>query len=140
GQPDFTSGTSNNGGVSATSLYNSSKVVADSSGGLFIADTNNNRVLYFSSGSTTASRVYGQPDFTSNTVGTSATSLKAPNGVALDSSGGLYVADSNNHRVLYFPNGSTTASQVYGQSDFTSSSAGTSATSLRSPSGVALDA
>ena len=35
----------------------------------------------------------------------SATSLNGPTGVALDSSGGLYVSDFDNHRVLYFAAG-----------------------------------
>jgi sugar lactone lactonase YvrE len=38
-----------------------------------------------------------------------------PYGVALDSSGNLYVADSYNNRVLFYPSGSTTATRVYGQ-------------------------
>jgi hypothetical protein len=34
--------------------------------------------------------------------------------IALDSSGNLYVADRN-HRALFYPSGSTTATRVYGQ-------------------------
>jgi hypothetical protein len=36
-------------------------------------------------------------------------------GIALDSSGDLYVADFGNYRVLYYPSGSTTATRGYGQ-------------------------
>ncbi len=64
-------------------------------------------------------------------------------GIALDSSGNLYVADEYNNRVLFYPAGSTTATRVYGQSgSFTSNTAnngGISANSLRQPCGVALD-
>lgn len=135
-----------NAGGSPTSqtLYYPKGVVVDSSGGLYIADYHNNRVLYYTSGSTTASRVYGQGgSFITNTTGTSATALNLPIGLALDSSGNLYVSDSGNNRVLYFPAGTTTATRVYGQggsgTNFTASSATVSATGLSGPAGLALD-
>jgi hypothetical protein len=58
---------------------------------------------YAASLDTTAVRVFGQPDFTHNTInngGLSATSLQNPWGAALDTKGNLYVADSVNNRVL----------------------------------------
>ena len=72
--------------------------------------------------------VYGQGgSFTSSTAnngGVSATSLSSPVGVAVDGSGGLYVADFSNNRVLHYPAGSTTADAVYGQGgSFTSTTA-----------------
>ncbi|HEX2623398.1 MAG TPA: hypothetical protein VHL11_24725 [Phototrophicaceae bacterium] len=51
-----------------------------------------------------ATVVYGQADFTSNAPNrggaVNAGTLNYPLGMALDSSGGLYVADRNNHRIL----------------------------------------
>jgi hypothetical protein len=111
----------------------------DSNGNLYVADSGNNRILYFPAGSTTATRVYGQATFTTSTPGTSATALKLPSGVALDGGGNLYVADNYNNRVLYFPAGSTTATVVYGQGSFTTNTPGTSATALSNPQGLALD-
>ena len=147
GQPDFTS--TGTGAVGANTLSGALATVAgtalDGSGGFYLADTGNNRVLHYPAGSTTADRVYGQPTFTAsvaNNGGISATSLNGPTGVALDGSGGLYVADSRNNRVLHYPAGSTTADRVYGQPDFTSngySSSIASATSLWQPEGLALD-
>ena len=119
----------------------------DSSGDLYVADQNNNRVLFYPVGQTTPTRVYGQPGFNTgaqNFGGISASSLFDPWGMAVDASGGLYVADYVNSRVLYYPAGSTTATRVYGQNgSFTSNSAnngGVSADSLSQPTGVALDA
>jgi len=64
----FTTLTSNKGGISADSLYNPQGIAIDSSGGIYIADRFNNRVLYYSAGSTTATKVYGQNgSFTINT-------------------------------------------------------------------------
>ena len=144
---NFSTATANMGGISATSLNAPAGVTLDSSGGIYVCDFSNNRVLYFATGSTTASRVYGQDgNFTTNTVnkgGISAISLKAPVGVTLDSSGGIYVCDRSNNRVLYFATGSTTASRVYGQdgkfSTATADMGGISATSLNAPTGVTLD-
>jgi len=140
---DFTTKLANNGGISADSLNAPRAVAADSSGGLYIADYSNHRVLYYPSGSTTATRVYGQGgDFAANSLnngGRSADSLNNPRGVAVDGSGGLYVADYNNNRVLYYPSGSTTATRVYGQANFTILTADTTADSLVDPTGVAAD-
>ena len=61
-------------------------------------------------GSTTATRVYGQSGAFTTTDSPNpptATSLNNPNGVAVDAQGGLFIADSNNHRVLYFVAGAS---------------------------------
>jgi sugar lactone lactonase YvrE len=136
-----------NANIDASSLHNSNGVAIDGSGNLYVADYDNNRVLYYPAGSTTATRVYGQGgDFTTNTEnkgGVSADTLAYPVDVAVDGSGNLYVVDQNNHRVLYYPSGSTTATRVYGQGgDFTTNTenkGGVSADSLSWPFGVAVD-
>ncbi len=143
----FTTGTANNGGVSANSLSNPQGLALDSSGDLYVADEYNNRVLFYPAGSTTATRVYGQNGSfttkTENNGGVSANSLGQPYGLAVDASGGLYVSDYQNNRVLFYPAGSTTATRVYGQGgSFTSNAVnngGISASSLNQPTGVALD-
>jgi sugar lactone lactonase YvrE len=144
----FTTGTLNNGGVSASSLYNPWGLAFDPNGNLYVADRNNNRVLYYPAGSTTATRVYGQLGSFTSTVADiggsiSANGLDNPYAVAVDSSGNLYVGDGNNNRVLYYPAGSTTATRVYGQNgSFTSGTAnngGISANSLQGPGGLAVD-
>ncbi len=138
----FTTSTPNNGGISANSLYFPQSIAIDSNG-IYIAEPNNNRVLYYSGTSTTAIRVYGQGgSFTTNTAnngGTSENSLFAPFGVAVDSSG-VYIADRDNNRVLYYTGTSTTATRVYGQggsfSTATPNNGGLSANSLYEPNGV----
>jgi sugar lactone lactonase YvrE len=143
----FTTNTTNNGGISANSLDLPTAVALDSSGNLYVADQYNNRVLFYPSGSTTATRVYGQGGSFStggaNKGGISANSLAFPTGLAVDSSGNLYVADGNNSRVLFYLSGSTTATGVYGQlGSFTTGTAnngGVSANSLENPAGLTLD-
>jgi hypothetical protein len=123
GQPDFAS---NAAGHSATGLSFPIGLALDSTGGLYIADRNNSRVLYFAAGDTTADNVYGQhgdlDSYTMNYDGIggsglpSADTLSFPVAIALGPEGGLYVTDRENHRVVYYaPDGNTTADVVYGQ-------------------------
>ncbi len=141
----FTSAISNNGGISANSFSAPQGLAVDSGGNLYVAD--GSRVLFFPAGTTTATRVYGQNgSFATNTAdngGVSANSLDNAQGLAVDSSGDLYVAEIYNNRVLFFPAGSTTATRVYGQNgSFTSNTTnngGVSANSMNQPQGLALD-
>jgi len=98
--------------ASASTLWVPQGVAVDGTGGLYVADSGNNRVVYYpydaSSGyaRTTATVVYGQPSMMAwlpPTTSTNAGLLYDPSGVAADSSGGIYVADSNDNRVLHFP-------------------------------------
>jgi len=139
----FTSNSANNGGISANSLNTPQGVAVDSSNNVYIADTLNNRVLFFSGTSTTATRVYGQGgSFTSgisNNGGTSATSLSSPIDIAIDKSNNIYVSDNFNNRVLVFSGTSTTATKVYGQSSFTTGTSGSTSTTLNNPRGITVD-
>lgn len=141
----FSSVASNKGGISAESLSTPYGVALDDSGSLYISDYNH-RVLRYRAGSTKADRVYGQHgDFTTgvaNKGGISAHGLNKPSWVAV-ARDGVYVSDSGNHRVLYYPGASKTAVRVYGQSgSFTSNTpnkGGVSANSLSIPNGLAVD-
>ena len=95
---------------SARKLNSPQGVAIDASGNLYVADVENSRVLgwnsamAFANGSP-ADLVIGQPDFystTCNSSGISASSLCNPVGVAVDGSGNLYVADTDNNRVLEY--------------------------------------
>ena len=126
--------------VGAGGLSGPYGVAVDSAGNLYAADRLNNRVLFYPAGSTTATRVYGQGNFTTTDYFNGTNGLNSPQGVSLDSAGNLYIADTNNNRVLYFPAGSTTATRVYGQNgSFTTTQAGASATNLRGPQHALTD-
>ncbi|PDW01988.1 NHL repeat-containing protein [Candidatus Viridilinea mediisalina] len=123
----------------------------DQAGNLYVADTENSRVLIYRAPLTSnmvASVVIGQPDFTSGSpaLEASATNLYYPFDVALDQAGNLYVADTYNNRVLFYPAPLTSgmaATRVFGQPDLTSNApnnGGVSAATLDFPTGIALDA
>ena len=147
GQPDFTSNTA---ALTASGMNVPFGVAIDPiSGKVFVADANNKRVLRFASGAAlingaAADGVFGQPNFTSNTPATSASGMGGPSGVAVDSAGRLWVADSGNQRVLRFDNAASKANGaaadgVLGQANFTSSIIATTASGMYNPFGVAVD-
>ena len=170
GSVEGTEGHSGNSGPATDALMGEvNDVVADSSGNLYIADTSNNRAQEVSATShtqfgisMTAGDIYTIAGSASGTSGSSgdggvATSalLSSPTGVALDSSGNLYIADQANNRVQFVAAGACTSSCPWGLSTtgtgdiYTIAGTGTAghsgdggaATSahLDLPTGVALD-
>lgn len=147
GQPDFFTSTS---GLSASKFNDPLRVFVDSSGTLWVSDYLNNRVLKFNNASsrengTSANVVLGQPNFTTNTSGTTSNKLKGPVGVFVDGQGRLWVTDRLNHRVLRFDNASSklsgsNADGVLGQTDFLTGTSGLSASKMNRPMGVYVDA
>ena len=124
GQPDFTSSNFN---TSATGMRTPTAVASDGQI-LAVADTANNRVLIWNSIPTTngkpADLVLGQPDFnTVQTVVVNSSSFRAPQGVWVQN-GKLFVADTQNNRVMIWNSIPTKNNQpadlVLGQPSFTS--------------------
>ena len=144
GQPTFTSNlnTTTQAGVNSPYAGLAYDAVSDR---LFVADSNNNRVLVYSlSGGITngmnASNVLGQPNFTTSTGNLSQSGLNLPNGLAYDPvHQALYVADGNNIRVLMYdvaPSNITNgmnASHVIGQPDFITTGSFTTQAGLQHP-------
>ena len=161
---DFSSAGCNLGNSSAPSpetLCNPAGIAIDKNNNVWIADYTNARVVEYNSplvangtpgsGTTVGQMVLGQPNLTSNTCdfnSVSAQSMCRPGDVLSDPvSGGIYVADENLQRVLFFPAPQTsteTATKIFGQGgNFTTSSCnfnGVTADSLCTPTGMALDA
>jgi uncharacterized protein (TIGR03437 family) len=111
--------------ASSSSMAGPAGIAVDSSGNLYVSVPSENRVLVFAAAAA-ATTVLGQPDFTSSQPNAASYPAASPNGlygpadVKVDTSGNAYVVDAGNNRVLSYPRGSRTASQVWGQIDFTS--------------------
>lgn len=139
GQPDFTTYTPGHygqygypvGQCSATALRSPTAVFLDASNGLWVADTGNDRVLYYgpiTGNGQAATLVLGQADFTHDVQSqyspkTTASSMLAPASVWSDGAR-LYIADSFQNRVLIWntiPSSNNQAADVVlGQKDFVS--------------------
>jgi hypothetical protein len=154
GQPDFVK---TDFTLTRTGLRTPTAVASDGRY-VAVADTDNNRVLIWnnipSSNATPADVVVGQSDFTHRTIPGGNTpnskSMRGPQGVWIQN-GKLFVADTQNHRVLIWnsiptSNGAA-ADVVLGQKDFntfvepdlTRATADTSATNLINPVSVTSD-
>lgn len=95
-------------------------VDVDPAGNLWVADSGNNRVLRFPTGSKMADLVLGQVDFHGQFPGSELNQLWDPSAVRVSpASGWLYVSESGNDRVLVYkpPFVSGMAGEVFG-SDF----------------------
>ena len=116
-------------------------VAVDSSGKVYIADSANNRIRMVSGG--TVSTVAGNGTGAYAGDGASATSaqLNNPNAVAVDSSGNLYIADTQNHIIRKVSGGTITlfagTPTIQGYAGDNGLAVGAA---LASPSGVAVDA
>ena len=136
-------------GAGANKFNNPIGIYVDKSGRLWVGDFSNNRVLRFDNASTKANGadadgVLGQPNFTSNTAGTSQASLNSPVGVYIEDNGTLWVSDYNNHRIIRFDNAASKANGanadgVLGQPDYASKNAVLSATGMSNPNAVYVD-
>jgi hypothetical protein len=128
GQPDLRSLACNTDGLSARSLCRPRAVTVDTAGRVYVADTDNGRVLRFSPPITTgqdADFVLGHCDF----IGTlcpgevpPSPQFAQPDGLAVDRNGGLFVSDLGHGRVLHFPGplvSNEMADLVLGQPDLT---------------------
>ncbi|HYL58049.1 MAG TPA: NHL repeat-containing protein [Candidatus Acidoferrales bacterium] len=155
----FTTGTANNGGISANSLNNPTGVWLDSNQNLYVADGKNNRVLEYNHPEaldTTADLVLGQlGSFITNgcDIGTAAgdiagvgfDSLCLPTGGVADASNNVYVRDDGNRRLLKFvestnPPNNRIATRELGQQDqFHNGIDRTDNVGLAGPTDVAVD-
>ena len=134
-------GFSGDGGpATSASLGNPSGVAVDATGNLYIADTSNGRVRKVTRDGIIQT-LAGNGFFRSTGDGGLAVSapLGNPYGVAVDSSGNLYIADSLTNRIRKVSGGTITT--VAGNGASGSSGDGGPATKafLRAPEGVAVD-
>ncbi len=154
GRPDFTSGDPTNPPAASTLSEPSAIIVDPVSGKVFVADTENSRVLRYPdrdalANGAAAEYVFGQANLTSRLAPDppSAASVNSAVGLALDGAGNLWVSDSDNNRVLMFTlavtrvDPSPTAAKVLGQANFTTRNAPSPPTnaSMSRPNGLHVD-
>ena len=137
-----TQGFSGDGAAATSAQLNSPwDVAVDGSGNLYIADRNNNRIRKVdSSGNISTVAGTGTAGFSGDGAAATAAQLQNPQGVALDGSGNLYIADRGNQRIRKVDSAgviSTVAGN--GMAGFGGDSGAATAAQLWDPSRVALD-
>ncbi len=145
GQPDLSANSSNNGGLSGSSMSSPTGLFSDGSR-LYVSDSNNHRVLVWdglpSGSGQSAHFALGQAGLVTNSFGTGPAAMWSPTGIyGVGTS--LYVADTNNHRILIWESlpavSGAAAHKVLGQPDAQSNTAnnqGITGATLNNPRAV----
>lgn len=137
------SGFSGDGGVAALAqLSNPSGIVTDSAGDLYIADSGNNRVRKVAIDKTIATVAGdGAKGYSGDGGIANEAQLTLPTGVAVDTAGNLYIADSGNYRIRKVAVNSMISTVAGNGSPGYSGNNGPAVDGqLNNPTGVAVDA
>ncbi len=136
-------GYSGDGGLATSAkLRTPIGVAVDSAGDVFIADTGNNRIreVAASTGDIMTIAGNGSAGYDGDNVPATWGGLSSPQGVAVDSAGDVFIADTGNNYVREIKAGTTTIYAVAGNGKGYSGDGGQAALAqLTSPAGVAVD-
>jgi trimeric autotransporter adhesin len=127
-----------NGPATAAELRNPGGVAIDSFGNLYIADCSNNPIREVSKGIITSVAGNGTNGFNGDGVATSA-ELNSARGIAIDSSGNIYISDMFNNRIREISNGVIMTIAGNGTYGYSGDNGPATSAQLRDPEGVAVD-
>lgn len=134
-------GNPGNDPVSGTQVLGPTGLALDSAGTLYIADAPNNRVLKYARGVATVVAGTGVFGYSGDNGPATSALLHTPSGVAVDASGNVYIADTNNNAVRkVLTNGTITTIAGNGTPGFSGDNGPATSATLFGPLGVALDA
>jgi trimeric autotransporter adhesin len=139
---NVTYGYSGDGGAATAAELDDSKGVAvDGSGNVYIADAGNNRIRKVApTGVISTIAGNGTAGYSGDGGAATAAELNYPNGVAVDGSGNVYIADTYNHRIRKVsPSGVITTIAGNGTAGYSGDGAAAIAAALNNPGGVAVD-
>ncbi|HLK62175.1 MAG TPA: IPT/TIG domain-containing protein [Bryobacteraceae bacterium] len=136
-----TAGFADGGATSAAELSSPFALAVDSSGNLYISDSGNQRIRKVSSGNVSTIAGNGTVGFAGDGAAATSAEFANPQGIALDSGGNLYIADSNNgliRKVSTNGNISTIAGNVTSGPGYVDAPVATNG-QLSLPTGIAVD-
>ena len=130
------------GPATAARMDRPHRVAVDAEGNLYVADTDNHRVRRIDpAGFISTVAGTGELGYSGDGGPASAAQFAAPLGVAVDTAGNLYVADTFNHRVRRIdPAGAITTVAGTGEDGFAGDGGPAAAARLSLPHGLAVDA
>jgi sugar lactone lactonase YvrE len=129
-----------NGPATSAQLFNPRGVAVDAAGNLYIADTYNNRIRKVSGGVITTVAGNGTSGSRDDNIPATSAQLNWPYGVAVDSAGNLYIANTYNNRVCKVSGGMITTVAGNAIHGFSGDNGPATSAQLSWPDGVAVDA
>lgn len=137
-----TTGFAGDGGPATSASLSRPFGLAISAGTLYIADTLNRRVRAVSpSGVIGTAAGNGEASFAGDGGRAASATLSSPQGVAVDGTGAVFIADTSNNRIRRVsPSGIITTVAGDGNGDFTGDGGPAASARLHSPAGMAFDA
>jgi uncharacterized protein (TIGR03437 family) len=129
------------GPATNASLYAPNGVAVDGQGNLFIADSNNNRVLKVSaSGVITTLAGNGTAGFSGDGGSATSAQFSQPQYLAADGAGNVFISDTGNNRIRKVsPNGTISTLAGTGAAGFAGDGGPATNAQLQNPQGVAVD-
>ena len=124
-----------NGTVATARFHNPTGVALDGAGKVYVADSTNNRIRLVHTGQVTTLAGTGTAGFADAPAAWAM--FKDPSGVAMDSTGKLYVADVKNHMIRVVHKGQVSTLAGSGMDGFANGSAASAM--FDTPWGVAVD-
>jgi sugar lactone lactonase YvrE len=113
----------------------------DATGNLYIADAGNNIIVEVSTtGVLSTVAGTGEQGFSGDSGPATSATLDTPEGVAVDATGNIYVADSHNQRVRKITSGTITTIAGTGAAGFSGDDGAAASAQLDLPTAVAVDA
>jgi trimeric autotransporter adhesin len=129
----------NNGLATSAQLSDPFAVTVDSAGNLYIADEVSSIVWKVSNGTIAAMAGNGTRGFGGDNGPATSAQLSGPLGVAADSAGNVYIADTGNSRVRKVTNGVITTIAGNGAPGFSGDNGPAPGAQLNTPIGLAID-
>jgi secreted PhoX family phosphatase len=128
-----------NGPATSAELNQPDGVAVDSSGNIYIADLENNRLREITNGIIFTVAGNGTAGFSGDNGPATSAELNMPAGVAVDKAGNIYISDSGNNRIREITNGIIFTEAGNGNSGFSGDNGTAINAELNTPYGVTVD-